>query len=93
MSYFLLFFCATYIVIFVRSIVFLANPEARSIRYNTTRSNTTPSALKSEIKLINNMKNAARSTCGYLWMMFANIGEQLMDESSDKLARSVDPGN
>ena len=30
-------FCAKSIVIFVRSIVLLANPEARSMRYDTTR--------------------------------------------------------
>ena len=32
-------FCAKSIVIFVRSIVLLANPEARSMRYNTTQEN------------------------------------------------------
>lgn len=29
----------------------------------------------------------------YLWMMFANICEQLMNKPSDKLARSVNPGD
>lgn len=29
----------------------------------------------------------------YLRMMFSDIGKQLMDKTSDKLARSVDPSN
>ena len=33
----LIVFCAKSIVIFVRSVVLLANPEAHSMRYDTTR--------------------------------------------------------
>lgn len=29
----------------------------------------------------------------YLWMMFANISEQLMYKPTNKLSRSVNPGN